>query len=357
MLKGAWPPRIRYGQRAGRLFRATLWLDTLPRLQVEIFERVEEYRKILREHRTQRLISQMFVAILSVAISTVDSASALEPGSKLALQNLKSWGYQLQRLDVQRAARMPHDLLVIDYSKDGSGAGALTWSELSQLKRKPDGTRRIVLAYLSIGEAEDYRYYWKSSWKKSAPPWLGSENKQWPGNFLTKYWMPEWQRIILSEQEGYLSKIISSGFDGVFLDRVDAHSDWSGSQNARKEMIDFVVKLSQRAKTRQSKFLVFVQNAEELLTDRQYLKHIDGVVKEDMLYGASHKFQLNPKSLRASHINFLKIAWKQGKPVLVVEYLRAHTKKSSRAIREIRELNFTPSISQRELDDLFLPPK
>src|ERR1700730_9851055 len=76
----------------------------------------------------------------------------------------KSWGYQLQNVDPQEIAAAPYDMFVIDYSRDGSDAQALTADEVAKLKIKPDGERRIVLAYLSIGEAETYRYYWKRHW-------------------------------------------------------------------------------------------------------------------------------------------------------------------------------------------------
>ena len=73
----------------------------------------------------------------------------------------KSWGYQLQKFDPDTLAASPHDMLVIDYSRDGKAARALTPEEVDKIRVKPDGARRIVLAYLSIGEAQTYRYYWK----------------------------------------------------------------------------------------------------------------------------------------------------------------------------------------------------
>ncbi|MGI9479135.1 MAG: MJ1477/TM1410 family putative glycoside hydrolase [Hyphomicrobiaceae bacterium] len=304
----------------------------------------------------------LFTVTVMAICGAVTSASANDQAtgsnSGLDLQGVKSWGYQLQRLDVQQAARMPHDLLVVDYSKDGSEAGALSWSELSQLKFKPDGSRRIVLAYLSIGEAENYRYYWKPAWQKSPPSWLGRENKNWTGNFLAKYWMPEWQRIILQEESGYLSKIINRGFDGVYLDRIDAYADWQDAdKDSRRKMIDFVIKLSRLAKSRAGDFLIFAQNAEELLINPRYIAHIDGIAKEDMLFGALHRSKPNPSSLQASHIKYLKIARKNKKSVLVVEYLPKHFKKRNEAVQKIRSLKFIPYISQRKLDALLLPPE
>ena len=305
-----------------------------------------------------KLSAKVAATTFNVVVLMSGSAQALEPGSRTALKSVKSWGYQLQNLDVRQAARMRHDLLVVDYSKNGTEAGALTWSELSQLKYKPDGTRRIVLSYLSIGEAENYRYYWKPLWQKTPPRWLGRENKQWPGNFLAKYWMPEWQEIILREKTGYLSKIISSGFDGVYLDRIDAYADWSPpAKEPRKRMIDFVAKLSRIAKSKNNDFIIFTQNAEELLTDSRYIAHIDGVAKEDMLFGAAHRSKSNSKSLRASHIKYLKIAQSNNIPVLVVEYLPSQSHKAIKVVKRIRKLKFVPYISTRKLDQLIPPPQ
>jgi hypothetical protein len=45
------------------------------------------------------------------------------------------------------------------------------------MKRKPDGSRRLITAYLSVGETENYRYYWKPQWSKQRPAWIGKENK------------------------------------------------------------------------------------------------------------------------------------------------------------------------------------
>jgi len=79
-----------------------------------------------------------------------------------------------------------------------------------------------VLSYMSIGEAEDYRYYWQPTWNTSKPEWLESENPDWPGNFKVKYWYKSWQEIIYGNNGSYLKKIIDAGYDGVYLDIIDA---------------------------------------------------------------------------------------------------------------------------------------
>ncbi len=118
-----------------------------------------------------------------------------------------------------------HDMLVIDAFFWGS---PLTSSEVSSLKKKRSGEKRLVLSYMSIGEAEDYRYYWKDSWKKSPPPFLERENLRWRGNYKVRYWMDQWQRVICGSEDddgfetSYLGRVMNAGFDGVYLDILDA---------------------------------------------------------------------------------------------------------------------------------------
>ncbi|MFK5973518.1 MAG: endo alpha-1,4 polygalactosaminidase [Flavobacteriaceae bacterium] len=75
---------------------------------------------------------------------------------------------------------------------------------------------------MSIGEAEDYRYYWQSEWNTNKPDWLEVVNPDWPGNFKVKYWNTEWKALILGDKNAYLDKIIAADFDGVYLDIIDA---------------------------------------------------------------------------------------------------------------------------------------
>ena len=92
-------------------------------------------------------------------VSPLMVAQAAQTNLVPKLTGIKSWAYQLQKIDPGVIARSKQDLVVIDYSRTGAGADAFSSAQLSRMKRKSDGSRRIVLAYLSIGEAEDYRFY------------------------------------------------------------------------------------------------------------------------------------------------------------------------------------------------------
>jgi cysteinyl-tRNA synthetase len=132
----------------------------------------------------------------------------LDPG------NFKSKGRYLSALKAT-----DYDVIIMDaFFEDDM----LSASDVVSLKRKPGGSARLVIAYMSIGEAEDYRYYWQSLWEKSPPSWLDEENPDWPGNYKVRYWNQEWQAIIFGSRNAYLDRIITAGFDGVYLDIIEA---------------------------------------------------------------------------------------------------------------------------------------
>ncbi len=113
-----------------------------------------------------------------------------------------------------------YDAVFLDlFFNDGTPFSKL---DIEKLKSKPDGGQRLVLCYMSIGEAEDYRYYWNTDWDDNEPVWLDKENENWPGNYKVRYWEEEWQNVIYGNDDAYLDRIISTGFDGVYLDIIDA---------------------------------------------------------------------------------------------------------------------------------------
>jgi len=113
-----------------------------------------------------------------------------------------------------------YDIAIIDLFF--SEIDELTPDDVASLKFKSNSGTRLVIAYMSIGEAEDYRYYWNAEWGKNPPSWLVEENPDWPGNYKIRYWDENWQNIIYGNNTSYLKKILDAGFDGVYLDIIDA---------------------------------------------------------------------------------------------------------------------------------------
>ncbi|HEY9047277.1 MAG TPA: endo alpha-1,4 polygalactosaminidase, partial [Ohtaekwangia sp.] len=100
---------------------------------------------------------------------------------------------------LQALKNTSYDVLIIDlFFHDGT---SFTADEIAQLKTKSGGGKRKVIAYMSIGEAEDYRYYWQSDWNTNKPSWMDAENPNWPGNYKVKYWETDWQNIIYKNSD------------------------------------------------------------------------------------------------------------------------------------------------------------
>lgn len=112
-----------------------------------------------------------------------------------------------------------YDLLLIDLFV---GEEALTAADVSALKTKANGASRLVVGYMSIGEAEDYRYYWE----RLNQDLVAEENPNWPGNYVIRYWEPDWKQIIVGNDSCYTKKFLDAGFDGVYLDIIEAYESF-----------------------------------------------------------------------------------------------------------------------------------
>ena len=363
------------------------------------------------------------LALLALSAGTVVGRSGwrngaapnadVPPGELLRQAN--SWAYQLQNYDFRRLAASDADVMVVDYSISGDDSSRLSASTIRRLQKKADGSRRLVLAYLSIGEAEEYRFYWKPEWieaapaaseaaeagkggggradaaapraeqsdstgrpmarsgkpadmpsstapatadkparrhSPTAPTWLGDENEAWSGNFAVHYEQPEWQAIFLDGPGSYLARIVEAGFDGVYLDRVDAFYDHPAHiADADGQMIRFVAAIAAKGRQLKPGFLVVPQNAEELLLRPGYADLIDAIAKEDLYYGSPDHGLANSKGQIANSLGWLGIAKRKGRPVLVVEYLD-DAEKIAEARAELERNGFVATFAPRLLDEL-----
>lgn len=302
--------------------------------------------------------------LLDASIDQGEDAVAAPADGRIKLASVASWGHQLQRIDPGAVEGSSDDLVVIDAELAGLGSGEATEAALARLQRKSDGSRRLALSYLAVGEAENFRSYWRQDWvtpvsreavgsrlagfttvgalpararprskdahgdrplsspSATAPAWLGVENSEWSGNYAVRYWHPDWKALVYGRPEAALDRIIAAGFDGVYLDRVDVYNLWRSEQpSAKTEMIDLVVEIASYARRKRPGFLVMLQNADELLANPRVRRVLDGVAKEDLLYGVEGEGRENGAADIQSSLRYLRQARSEGLPVLVVEYL------------------------------------
>ncbi|PLW94610.1 MAG: hypothetical protein C0592_02370 [Marinilabiliales bacterium] len=145
----------------------------------------------------------------------------------IKLSDAKNYLYLISNADystkqdfLDAIAATNFDVVLIDLFFEDT---PFTAAEINSLKTKANGGQRLVISYISIGSAENYRYYWQEDWKLHNPNWLKKEYDGYEDEIWVKFWKQEWQDIIFGNDNSYIKKILNAGFDGAYLDNVEAY--------------------------------------------------------------------------------------------------------------------------------------
>ncbi|UPT65492.1 MAG: endo alpha-1,4 polygalactosaminidase [Sphingobacteriales bacterium JAD_PAG50586_3] len=272
-----------------------------------------------------------------------------------SLQNINAWAYQLQ--NVTPAAIAPDNsfqLFVTDYSADGSGAGVYTPQQVQAMKT---GGKKVI-AYISIGEAENYRDYWQPTWNNTPPVWLGSENPDWAGNYKVKFWHPQWKNIIYT----YIDTILAKGYDGIYMDIIDAYYYWQ-EENPQEPyadtlMVDFISDIRHHADSvlGNSAFILIPQNAEDIIDANnitvalqdKYFNSINAIGVEDVFFPGNNDINNAhaPDTYRTGLLTEFK---NSGKRVFSIEYIDQPTK-LTQYVADVQANQYVPYACYRPLD-------
>ena len=291
----------------------------------------------------------------ATATARTGTATATAPLGEVTGGKPSSWVYWLSDIDLNAIGSASPEAAVIDYSQDGDASTEFSRSDIDALRSRMSGPA-LVISYMSIGEAEDYRYYWRQEWSSSKPGWIENENPNWPGNYKVRYWDPDWQALIFGSPDSYLDKILAASFDGVYLDIIDAYEYFAeqGRESAEDEMVAFVTAISEYAKSRRPGFLVFPQNAPELGVHADYLAVVDGIGMEGVYYGWEEPNMASPAEdtewLEEQLARFVEA----DKTVLAVDYASAPPDVPD-AYRRSRAQGFVPTVTDIDLAQLPYP--
>ena len=176
----------------------------------------------------------------------------------------------------------------------------------------------IVLAYINIGYAEEWRSYWINVSRAG----IVHGPTEYEGEYFVEYWSPAWRSIIL----GYARKALAEGFTGVYLDNIDAamvlreeKPGWAGNVDPVEAIIELVSSVDSVAG------LVYVNigAAVGLLYNNSLLNHVDGVLREEVFHQLDGLGRLssNPYSGVKTVLDALVYARMRGKTVIVVEFV------------------------------------
>lgn len=91
--------------------------------------------------------------------------------------------------------------------------------DIQALHFKHNGSKRLLLAELNVAEASPRDYFWQKDWQVGNPSWLARRSFTSADGVITKFWQPEWRKII----SRYFKDILNEGFDGIFFTGIEAY--------------------------------------------------------------------------------------------------------------------------------------
>ena len=328
--------------------------------------------------------------------NTIRPSSAI--GSPIAESRLADVSHWLYLIDVDlepevvgQIAASGYDMVVLDFiPSEESNTDYPMADVVAQLHGAP--SPKLVIAYVDIGEAEDYRTYWQQGWRVGDPEWIaGDDPDGWEGNYPVAYWHDEWREIWLGEG-GTLQQILDAGFDGVYLDWIEAYSDENVVVIAERdgvdpvqEMIWWVQDIGDFVHSRCVECVVIAQNAAELAARDDYLAAIDAIAQEQVWFdgGADddppgdcplprtdaevdtevYRQSLSPPCRRyfdsdpegtlhvssEEYLRYLALAQRKGVPIFTVDYA-LEPENVAWVYETSRALGFVPFVSNRALD-------
>jgi cysteinyl-tRNA synthetase len=219
---------------------------------------------------------------------------------RLNLRSVKSWAYQIQGLEEEGAvdalAHSDYDLVVVEPVRSLKGSEDF---DTAGMVARLHAAGKLVLAYVDVGEAEDYRRYWADDWvppsahEPGEPDFLMTVDPAgWSGDYPVAFWDERWKDIVIYGDDSLMDMVLDDGFDGVYLDWIEAYQDESVATAAEnlgldpaQEMAAFVQEIAGYGRGRSESFVVIPQNAADLAQDVPgYLDVIDGLAQEDLSF-------------------------------------------------------------------------
>lgn len=335
--------------------------NVLGRLHSLIFQRQPLASAKKSKHkffsRNRSLKSSFIWALIALPLfSSPVTARPLDPAA--VLPKIEKWIYQLQGDPTglsNRPARQT-TLYVLDISLLEPNKNIL-----KTLSATAPSDPHRSLAYLSVGEAEEYRWYFQGIKQGGL---LVSENKRFKKNHLLKFWDPQWRAVLYD----YLQKIHDAGFNGVYLDLIDAYGRFPKAEQALRatQMAELVIDLRAKMKSiwGNEPALLAIQNApclflelaafKEFEVQKKFLESFDLLALESTFYFGSN-WQDNPWRPQTEVLSCVKKLQSQSLPrklILGVEYLTGR-RQTAKALEALKKHGFLGLVTGRSLDGSF----
>ncbi|MGD9200180.1 MAG: endo alpha-1,4 polygalactosaminidase [Chitinispirillia bacterium] len=183
----------------------------------------------------------------------------------------------------------------------------------------PEKTKTTYIGYVSLGEAERFRWYWYHIEGKKFILW---ENKNWKDDYIIDIRSLEWQNLLV---EKIIPKILKKGYQGLFFDTIDTpiYLEEKDPEKYRGS-VEALADLIYRIRKKYPKITLISNNG--LRAIEHFGAHIDIFLIE----GLNTTYDFKRKKYKTADIDWRNHRLSlirnnrdliKGKPVIVIDYL------------------------------------
>ena len=210
---------------------------------------------------------------------------------------------------------------------------------------------QTVLAYISVGEVEDYRSYYEQIKQSGA---IIRENKNWPGSYYVDVGNPEWLKVLIEEA---IPELLRLGYSGLMFDTIDNPVELARQGGDYKGMDLAAIRMVKAIRHHYPDIHIMVNRGVEILP--QIANDINSVLAESTytMYDFEAKKPLKMTTEDRTYYTKALQKAKAANPDLKIyslDYWHADDKKGVAEIyKEQRKRGYVPYVSTVELDKIF----
>ena len=196
----------------------------------------------------------------------------------------------------------------------------------------------LVVAYLSVGEAEPDRAWYKDGRVDQA--WILGKNENW-GSFFVDAGQPGWQKLMVD----LAGESIRQGYDGVFLDTVDTVDVYPKTKAG-------MIALIQQLRAAYPQALLVMNRGFSVV--KEVAGDVDAVMFEDL--STTYNFESKTYAYAddtATALAMATLSQNTSMPILALDYAPPDNPGMAyRAVQVARSYGFIPAVSVIDLDKI-----
>jgi uncharacterized protein (TIGR01370 family) len=215
--------------------------------------------------------------------------------------------------------------------------------------------RKTVIGYISLGEVENYRDYFKEVEKEGI---LYEKNPNWPDSRYIDVRDQRWTRRVV---EDLVPRILHKGFQGIFIDTLDNPAELERRDPQKfKGMTEAAANLVKAIRRHHPRIHIMLNRSYEILPAVD--GHIDSVLGESVFTEIDFEkksYRLADPKVYRQQVEWLQAA-KKRQPKLKIYtldyWVPTDTAGVARIYAEQRKNGFIPYVSIKDLDRVLKEP-